>query len=454
MHWDADQCYDVLMEVVAPAANPGQLHSRVRDIAHHSLGWRLIATSLAIIGGFTLDIQTAAGITPEAIFWRVLWALTFIMGGTLCLYIPRTQAINIPILVGTGSAFFADRLLAVAGENATAHIGWSIAFPFAAAVLSPENPRAVVGTTIGFATAVFARELAWGQSVGAAWTWSFSVLLAGALAIYASFRYVAQKQELESVYEREADLGVKLALSEERRSEMQRVGRLQELAQLGEASAGIAHEINNPLTVIATNTDYLLSVLDEDENASEDAREAAMDIAKSVDLMNTLVMTVKASSRSKGEDDCGAHLKTVLEDALRMVHYRFGVTSDVKVEISAIPCHAKISPVRLLQIITNILANAFDALAAIEGERKIHVDTQHSPETITITVDDNGPGIPDEAVEHIFEPFFTTKSEIHGTGLGLALCRDYLREVGGDITVEPSTLGGCKFAITLPRQLN
>jgi signal transduction histidine kinase len=120
-------------------------------------------------------------------------------------------------------------------------------------------------------------------------------------------------------------------------------------------------------------------------------------------------------------------------------------------DLSGQPCWVLADPVRLEQVILNLLSNARDALAASSGSnREIVLRTRHGRDAVVITVSDNGPGIPQEIAEKIFDPFFTTKDPGKGTGLGLSVSKKIIEEHRGRILVESPSGQGASFAIEIP----
>jgi C4-dicarboxylate-specific signal transduction histidine kinase len=106
---------------------------------------------------------------------------------------------------------------------------------------------------------------------------------------------------------------------------------------------------------------------------------------------------------------------------------------------------------RLVQVLVNLLINAADAVSEPGAkERRIRINAEHVGGEVVIEVEDTGPGLSPEARKRIFEPFFTTKPPGKGTGLGLALSREYVEADGGTLTVEEAPTGGARVVVKLP----
>jgi signal transduction histidine kinase len=106
---------------------------------------------------------------------------------------------------------------------------------------------------------------------------------------------------------------------------------------------------------------------------------------------------------------------------------------------------------QLGQVVTNLLVNAAQAVAGVEANRRVRIELSVLAPHVTLAVDDSGPGVPPELRERIFEPFFTTKGVDEGTGLGLSVVAEIVRQHGGEVRVVESKLGGARFEVRLPR---
>jgi len=221
--------------------------------------------------------------------------------------------------------------------------------------------------------------------------------------------------------------------------------KAQRLATVGTMTAMVAHEFNNILTPIVNyarlarkNPDLVDKALDRMASGGTRAGDicrALLDVTRPASppqpcrLTQLLRDTLDAMARDPAKDGIDLHID-VPED--------FTVTTQA---------------VELQQVLLNLLINARTALLASQGTRRIEISARSDGDSAVLRVADNGPGIAPENLERIFEPFFTTKpsdDDSEGYGLGLAFCREVLRDLGGEITVESATGRGATFILRLP----
>jgi len=220
----------------------------------------------------------------------------------------------------------------------------------------------------------------------------------------------------------------------------------EKLAEVGRLSAGIAHEINNPLAVIAYGADLLLR----EESMSTFQQELVERIAGESERLQALTGGLLSFSRPQETARRWTDLNEVLRDVLRLVRYEVIRHSiELKETYGDLqPVHA--DPNKLKQVFINLILNASQAMK--EGGL-LSVDTRRSAEGwVEVVVADTGPGIPDSVREQIFEPFFSTKEEGEGTGLGLYICRNIVAEHGGRLSLETDEGKGTAFRLLLPIQ--
>jgi two-component system, NtrC family, sensor kinase len=227
------------------------------------------------------------------------------------------------------------------------------------------------------------------------------------------------------------------------------------MATLGGLSAGVAHEINNPLTFVKGNTQFTIEALgrwrddpgfqngrrEELEETERGLREALMGIDRIARIVSSLRLLAKPVAR---EQRVG--LKEVLESALTLASDRTRNRVAVEVDIAALLPEVVGNPDELGQVFLNLLINAADAVPK-EGGR-IAVKALAEDGCVVVEVEDNGPGIPAVVRDRLFEAFFTTKPK--GTGLGLAISRSIILGHGGDIGFTTADGHGTKFKVVLP----
>jgi len=225
------------------------------------------------------------------------------------------------------------------------------------------------------------------------------------------------------------------------------------MAALGEMSAGISHELNQPLTAVRSYTDNARKFLDQKNFQKVDENLGLItDLAA---RMGDIIRLLKVFARQTSDELDAIALQTVINDTLKLMNVRFEreaitLTSDIPTE----PVSVSANAVRLQQVLINLMSNSIDALAG-QDDRRIHmgVTLAGNGDHVTISVADNGPGIPETIRDRIFNPFFTTKAMGQGLGLGLSISYGIIQEFGSELTVADNEDGGALFEFTLRRSL-
>ncbi len=234
------------------------------------------------------------------------------------------------------------------------------------------------------------------------------------------------------------------------RSEMERkseLARVERLAALGTLTAGLGHELNNPLAGIKNAAQRL----ERKRNDPELVLRYATLIEDAVRRMQRLLRDMLSLARGEKMEIRGVQVCAAVESAVGLAAPRLsGVGARCDVECSPRPGRAAADQDLLIQAVLNLLLNAADAVADRES-RRVTVRCREAGERILIEVDDTGPGVPAEIADQIFNPFFTTKGPGAGTGLGLSVAWTTIRDMGGDLVLESPPDGGARFVILLPR---
>jgi signal transduction histidine kinase/ActR/RegA family two-component response regulator len=278
--------------------------------------------------------------------------------------------------------------------------------------------------------------------------------LISAEAAEAELRRYNQRLEA-TVSARTRELEHANAALEERLSELHRVQdqlRLADrLASLGTLTAGIAHEINNPLAYVMSNLDYVQGELRTGAGLDAEARAALSEAAEGAERIRTIVRGLRTFSRHDDEARRAVDPREVLDVAVEMAKNEVRHRARLLRTYGPVP-RVLASEHRLGQVFLNLLVNAAQAIP--EGEADRHevrlVTRTGSQGEALIEVHDTGGGIPADVLPHIFDPFFTTKRVGEGMGLGLSICHGIVQALGGTITVEARPSGGTLFRVSLP----
>jgi len=236
-----------------------------------------------------------------------------------------------------------------------------------------------------------------------------------------------------------------------RAEELLRLGQVARLNTMGELAAGMAHELNQPLTAVLANTQAARRLLAEDPPEVETARgamqQAADQARRAADVVSRLRRSIERPDLSRPSQ--AVDLAEVVQRALHLLEpecRRRGVQADVQVEHAA---NVQADPVALDQIVHNLLMNALQALeTAPTVARQLWLTVSQSSGHGELRVADSGPGIPAEVLPRLFEPFFSTREG--GLGLGLSLCETLAGGMGGSLSAANRPEGGAVFSLRLP----
>jgi PAS domain S-box-containing protein len=230
----------------------------------------------------------------------------------------------------------------------------------------------------------------------------------------------------------------------------QRAARIQseKLADMGTLLAGVAHELNNPLTVVTGYSSILRQTLGDGPS-----RERIDRIANAAERCVRIVRNFLALARQHPLERQLTRLNQIVQEAVELLAYPLRV-DNVEVHLDLAEDLPKLwaDPHQLHQVIVNLITNAHHAMHGSTSARQLSIRTRFNAadSRVLLEVADTGPGIPPEVLGRIFEPFFTTKPVGQGTGLGLPLCQGIVEGHGGTIRVESKLGGGAVLTIDLP----
>jgi len=217
--------------------------------------------------------------------------------------------------------------------------------------------------------------------------------------------------------------------------------------------AGIAHEMNNPLSYTLLGIEGALGVIERMSAASDEivrVREMLESAHHGAVRVAAVVGQIRASSRPEVDERGPVDVRRAIEAALRVTHNELHHRARLVTELDPVPGVTG-SEQRLEQVFLNLLVNAMQALPDGRPENEIRVRLRAGPAgEVVVEVSDNGPGIPEEIRTRIFDPFFTTKRVGLGLGLGLSICHGIVTSHGGTITVDSKVGYGSTFRVVLP----
>jgi signal transduction histidine kinase len=268
----------------------------------------------------------------------------------------------------------------------------------------------------------------------------------GILAVFGTFSFRRVRLAELATQQARTEALEQLALSERRRAQAER------LASLGQLAAGVAHEINNPLYSVSANVEVLA-----DEGGlicpglgADETRSVIADLQAGIGRIAQIVKDLKDFSSGGSDKLQPCHVDEVIGDALRLASFKLGKTIEVRRSFETDLPEVTVNRRKLSQVLLNLLVNSAEAMDDAHTEKPwVLVATEKIGDSVQIAVQDNGPGISAEVASRLFEPFVTSKPIGKGTGLGLALSREYVASFGGRLELQP-TGAGARFSILLP----
>jgi two-component system C4-dicarboxylate transport sensor histidine kinase DctB len=272
------------------------------------------------------------------------------------------------------------------------------------------------------------------------------ILLLTLLLVYAVWKNQRQRRDYEQHIREELEAKVEKRTHELRRTQEELV-QAAKMAALGQLSAGINHELNNPLTAIRAYADNAAQFLD--IGKLEIARSNLSEIVALTERMAAITRQLKTFSRKSAGQVETCDLHWALDSALSIVQPKLAQTSIVLEQLRAEHTrYVQADLVWLEQILVNLLSNAAEAVLE-QPEQRIWIALQQADGQVAVSVRDNGSGISEAAMPHVFEAFFTTKTIGKGLGLGLSISYRLAKDMQGNLSVRNASDGGAIFTLTL-----
>ncbi|MDQ0140454.1 trifunctional serine/threonine-protein kinase/ATP-binding protein/sensor histidine kinase [Cupriavidus necator] len=262
---------------------------------------------------------------------------------------------------------------------------------------------------------------------------------------------VAISLETARLYEQLIDESNRRVAAEMRlRSASSALARTSHLTVMGSLAASIAHEVNQPLTAIVATVDASLRWLNRPTPEIAEALDGFTHIKHNALRAADIIRALRALAKQAPAVLAPLHPDEVLREVLDMVRLDIDA-HDVKVctRLAAGTTLVEADRVQLQQVVLNLVTNALDAMAQTPAaQRELVVTSYRENDTVVVSVQDHGAGIPDDVLGQVFDPFFTTKED--GMGMGLAICRSIIEAHGGTLEVRNRRSGGSEFMFRLP----
>lgn len=247
-----------------------------------------------------------------------------------------------------------------------------------------------------------------------------------------------------------ADITARKQAQEEAQLRREELGRLSHITLLGEMTASIAHELNQPLSGIIANASAGQRFIDRGDVDMDMLREILVDVVadgrRAHDVIHNIRNTIKKGETLREATD----LNAIVTKIARMLQTEMAAYScELETFLAEDLPGVEVDPVQIHQVLINLVTNAREAMRDTPlSNRKVQVATQNGDGSVAVSVRDYGPGIPEEVRERLFEQFFTTKDE--GLGMGLTIVRSIIEAHGGKIEAENVQDGGARFSFFLP----
>lgn len=226
---------------------------------------------------------------------------------------------------------------------------------------------------------------------------------------------------------------------------------LTRMGSLRDMSASIAHEVNNPLTIIQGYASQLISAIDRNQLSEQKIISTANKIIDTSERISTVIRNLKAfANDGTGDPLRPVPIKSILESVENFCKTRFK-NHGIKLTIPNISEQIQVQcrPAQIVQLLLNLLNNSFDAILSLE-EKWVEISVKEKSNSVEISIMDSGHGIPENIAEMIFEPFFTTKDIGRGSGLGLPISYSLAKEHNGNLVLDRNTKN-TRFILTLEK---
>lgn len=262
------------------------------------------------------------------------------------------------------------------------------------------------------------------------------------------FKTGAQEKVLiaDIISMRQNEVQVHLHDVTEEREMQERLYQTDRLASVGEMAAGIAHELNNPLTGVVALSQLLL-----ESGVPEEIKDDLQAISNEGQRAASVVKNMLSFARSHTLSTEPVNVNAIINQVLSLRAYEHRVNNiEVATHFADNLPEITADHFQMQQVFINIVLNAEQSMIEAHGQGKIDITTERLRNIIRISFTDDGPGIPPDIINRIFDPFFTTKEVGKGTGLGLSICYGIITKQGGRLYAKSPPGKGATFVIELP----
>ena len=256
-------------------------------------------------------------------------------------------------------------------------------------------------------------------------------------------------------------VGSSMDVTERRRADQERetlrqvhadLAHISRVTTMGELTASLAHEINQPIAAAVTDASTCLRWLTRDHPNVEEAREAASRMIKDATRAAEIISRIRLLFKKGTTDRTLADVNEIIREMIILLHSELTRHSvSVRQELAEDIPRIMGDRVQLQQVMMNLILNSIDAMDEVSGARELEIRSQRADnEHVMVSVSDTGIGLPAESADQVFNAFFTTKP--HGTGMGLRISRSIVESHGGRLWADNNSPRGAKFHLTLPAQ--
>jgi C4-dicarboxylate-specific signal transduction histidine kinase len=227
------------------------------------------------------------------------------------------------------------------------------------------------------------------------------------------------------------------------------LARISRVTTMGELTASLAHEVNQPIAASITDANTCLRWLMRDDPDLEEARQAASRVVKDTTRAAEIISRVRQLFKKGTPQRESVDVNEVIQEMvvlLRSEATRYSIS--VRTDLAANLPHVMGDRVQMQQVLMNLMTNGIDAMRDVDGTRELTIKSQLDSGQIVVSVSDTGVGLPPQQADQVFNAFFTTKP--HGTGMGLRISRSIVESHGGRLWAADNAPRGASFHLSLP----